>query len=113
MEQELEKVRTEFDKYKVRAQSVLKQAKEKVENEDGRRNQDEINTIEKINCALEERMRNLMMELKTVQMEKQGLQEEHERLMERQSVLLQVFKPSIHVLFWVILLHAHPWDAFA
>ena len=47
-------------------------------------------TMEKINTGLEERMRSLMVELKTVQMEKGGLQEEHDRLMERQSLLLQV-----------------------
>lgn len=55
-----------------------------------RGNQDEMKTMEKINTGLEERMRSLMVELKTVQMEKGGLQEEHDRLMERQSLLLQV-----------------------
>lgn len=55
-----------------------------------RGNQDEMKTMEKINTGLEERMRSLMIELKTVQMEKGGLQEEHDRLMERQSLLLQV-----------------------
>ena len=53
-------------------------------------------TMEKINTGLEERMRSLMVELKTVQMEKGGLQEEHDRLMERQSLLLQV-QPYLRV----------------
>ena len=87
----MEKLRREFDGYKVRAQSVLKQANERSEQEEQRRqNQEEINAVQKINDALNEKLMGLVLEIKTVQAEKSCLQDDHDRLMERHSLLLQV-----------------------
>jgi len=88
-EEELERLRKEFESYKVRAQSVLKQAKDNVNQEDRTKKKDEILAMEKMNDALQDKIRSLSLMLKTGELEKRGLQEEHDRLMERQSLLLQ------------------------
>merc|ERR1719234_1005626 len=90
-EREVEAVRLskEFDNYKLRAQSVLKQSKDQQVEREAAKKQEELFAMEKLNDALNEKLKSLSMEVKTVQVERQTLQEEHDRLMGRQSLLLQ------------------------
>ena len=88
-EGEVERVTREFTGYKLRAQSVLKQSKDQQVEEAAAKKQEEIFAMEKLNDALNDKLKSLSLEVRTVQVERRGLQEEHDRLMERQSLLLQ------------------------
>jgi len=88
-EGEAERLSKEFDNYKLRAQSVLKQSKDQQVEREAAKKQEELFAMEKLNDALNEKLKTLSMEVKTVQVERQTLQEEHDRLMGRQSLLLQ------------------------
>ena len=90
-ESELSRLRAEFDKYKVRAQSVLSQSREAANHQNSNSaSQDELLAVEKLNDQLNGRIKSLAAEVKTIEMEKSVLQDEHDRLMERHSLLLQV-----------------------
>ena len=88
-DKELNQVNKEFENYKLRAQSVLKQSKEKDSEEVSKRKQDDIFALEKMNDALNEKLKSLGVELRTLTIERNGIQEEHDRLMSRHSVLMQ------------------------
>ena len=88
-DKELSQVNKEFENYKLRAQSVLKQSKEKDSEEVSKRKQDDIFALEKMNDALNEKLKSLGVELRTLTIERNGIQEEHDRLMSRHSVLMQ------------------------
>lgn len=89
-ELELSRLRAEFDKYKVRAQSVLSQSREAANHPNSNSaSQDELLAVEKLNDQLNGRIKSLAAEVKTIEMEKSVLQDEHDRLMERHSLLLQ------------------------
>lgn len=88
-DKELTQVKKDYENYKLRAQSVLKQSKEKVQEEDVKKKQEDIFALEKMNDALNDKLKNLSGELRTLTIEKNGIQEEHDRLMSRHSVLMQ------------------------
>ena len=88
-ESELSQVKKEFENYKLRAQSVLKQSKEKVDEENTRKKKEDIFTLEKMNDALNEKLKSLSVELRTLTVERNGIQDEHDRLMSRHSQLMQ------------------------
>ena len=58
-EVEIAKVSKEFENYKLRAQSVLKQNKDKAEEDEKMKKQEEIVSLEKINDALEGKTKSL------------------------------------------------------
>jgi len=88
-DKEFIKVSKEFENYKLRAQSVLKQSKDKAFEEESKKKQDDLFAMEKMNDALNDKLKSLSLEIRTISMERNGLQDEHDRLMERQSLLLQ------------------------
>ena len=88
-EQELMTVSKEFEQYKLRAQSVLKQTKEIVQDEESRKRQEDIFALEKMNDALNDKLKTFSTELKTLSIERNSVQEEHDRLMGQHSALLQ------------------------
>ena len=88
-ETELSQVNKEFENYKLRAQSVLKQSKEKVNEEEAKKKQDDIIALDKMNDALNEKLKSLSVELRTLTIERNGIQDEHDRLMSRHSQLMQ------------------------
>ena len=88
-ESEFSQVKKEFENYKLRAQSVLKQSKEKVDEENTRKKKEDIFTLEKMNDALNEKLKSLSVELRTLTVERNGIQDEHDRLMSRHSQLMQ------------------------
>jgi len=89
-EQEIVKISSEFDKYKTRAQSVLKQSKDKTNpEEEMRKKREDIFSLEKMNDLLNEKLKSVGLEIRTVTLERNSLQEEHDRLMGRHSLLLQ------------------------
>ena len=72
-----------------RAQSVLKQSKEKVNEEETNKKKEDFVALEKINDALNEKLKSLSIELRTLTVERNGIQDEHDRLMSRHSQLIQ------------------------
>eukprot|EP00092_Neocalanus_flemingeri_P096298 GFUD01122575.1.p1 GENE.GFUD01122575.1~~GFUD01122575.1.p1 ORF type:complete len:1513 (+),score=587.82 GFUD01122575.1:87-4625(+) len=88
-EKDLNKVSKEFDNYKLRAQSVLKQSKDKASEEESSKKQEDLFAMEKLNDALNDKLKSLSLEIRTISIERNGLQDEHDRMMERQSLLLQ------------------------
>ena len=88
-EAELTRVTKEFENYKLRAQSVLKQSQEKGNEEQVKKKQEEIFALEKMNDALNDKLKSVGVELRTLTIERNGIQEEHERLMSRHSLLMQ------------------------
>ena len=88
-ESELSQVKKEFENYKLRAQSVLKQSKEKVNEEDSSKKKEDIFALEKMNDALNEKLKSLSVELRTLTVERNGIQDEHDRLMSQHSQLMQ------------------------
>jgi len=86
---EFTKVSKEFENYKLRAQSVLKQSKDKTFEEESKKKQEDMFALEKMNDALNDKMKTMSLEIRTISMERNGLQDEHDRLMERFSLLLQ------------------------
>ena len=88
-EAELSQIKKEFENYKLRAQSVLKQSKEKVNEEETNKKKEDFVALEKINDALNEKLKSLSIELRTLTVERNGIQDEHDRLMSRHSQLIQ------------------------
>jgi chromosome segregation ATPase len=88
-ENEYMKVSKEFENYKLRAQSVLKQSKDKASEEETKKKQDDLFAMEKMNDALNDKIKSMSLEIRTISMERNVLQDEHDRLMERFSLLLQ------------------------
>jgi len=88
-EKDFNLVSKEFENYKLRAQSVLKQSKDKTSEEDTRKKQEDLFAMEKMNDALNDKLKSFSLEIRTISMERNGLQDEHDRLMERHSLLLQ------------------------
>jgi len=88
-EAELSQVKKEFENYKLRAQSVLKQSKEKVNEEETNKKKEDMFALEKMNDALNEKLKSFSVELRTLTVERNGIQDEHDRLMSRHSQLIQ------------------------
>jgi len=88
-ENEFNTVSKEFENYKLRAQSVLKQSKDKASEEESKKKQDDLFALEKMNDALNDKIKSMSLEIRTISMERNVLQDEHDRLMERFSLLLQ------------------------
>ena len=88
-ESELSQVKKEFENYKLRAQSVLKQSKEKVNEEESSKKKEDIFALEKMNDALNEKLKSLNVELRTLTVERNGIQDEYDRLMSQHSQLMQ------------------------
>jgi len=87
---EVDNLRKEFETYKVRAQSVLKQAKEaQINEEDNSKVKEELRSTQKMVEAIKDKLRLSLDENKTVKVESNRLQQEHDRLMQRHSILLQ------------------------
>lgn len=73
-DKELTQVKKDYENYKLRAQSVLKQSKEKVQEEDVKKKQEDIFALEKMNDALNDKLKNLSGELRTLTIERNGIQ---------------------------------------
>ncbi|TRY67564.1 hypothetical protein TCAL_02305 [Tigriopus californicus] len=77
----------DYESYKVRAASVLRQSKES-ESQMGNKSQ-EVLSLERLVQSLNEKINELSKKIATSEMEGQHIQEDHDRLMERHSGLLQ------------------------
>ena len=112
LEERLATVEKDYDSYKVRAQSVLRQqqqpTKEETDSNDSQPNPDsnvvfssasiqdqlkekvqEINSLERVIENLNQRITEISTRLAALTMESNHLNEDHDRLMERHSTLLQ------------------------
>ena len=112
LEERLATVEKDYDSYKVRAQSVLRQqqqpTKEETDSNDSHPNPDsnvvsssasfqhqlkekvqEINSLERVIENLNQKITEISTRLAALTMESNHLNEDHDRLMERHSTLLQ------------------------
>merc|ERR1711915_39689 len=68
-ENEFQKVSKEFEQYKLRAQSVLKQSKDKALEEESTKKKEDIMALEKMNDALNEKLKSMSLEMRTISLE--------------------------------------------
>ncbi|XP_076331076.1 LOW QUALITY PROTEIN: uncharacterized protein LOC143236625 [Tachypleus tridentatus] len=87
-QEELEASRKEFESYKVRVHTVLKQQKQQVLPEEDAKEKD-INRLEKTANHLREKIEELNTQLKSVQLEYDALQKEHDRLLQRHGKIVE------------------------
>jgi len=97
-DEELVMVSKEYENYKLRAQSVLKQSKENVSKEDLDKKQEDLLALEKMNDSLNVKMRSISLLNKSIVVERNVLKEEQDKLTTSYNLLLE--KLTIKELHW-------------
>ena len=82
-------VSKEFENYKLRTQSILKQSKDKTSEKETKKKENDLFALEKINDVLNDKIKSMSLKFRTVSMKRNVWQNEQNRLMERFSPLLQ------------------------
>ena len=82
-------VSKEFENYKLRTQSILKQSKDKTSEKETKKKENDLFALEEINDVLNDKIKSMSLKFRTVSMKRNVWQNEQNRLMERFSPLLQ------------------------